>query len=99
IGSRFILSDRYVPFHELATVVTGVTGRRRPAQLPRLLGAAVSAATEFAARVTHRSPLLPSGQLHFMTSHHLPDATRAAIELGWTPTPLIDAVTTTLIAA
>jgi len=46
--------------------------------------------------VTHRAPLLPDGQLHFMTSHHLPDASRAATELGWTPTALADALTTTI---
>lgn len=42
--------------------------------------------------MTHRAPPLPTGQLKFMTAHHLPDATHAALELCWTPTPLGDAL-------
>lgn len=96
VGSRYILCDRYVSFLELAEAVARLTGSRRTPQLSRPLARVVSALTEAASRVTHRAPLLPAGQLHFMTSHHLPEATRATTDLGWAPTPLEQALAATV---
>jgi nucleoside-diphosphate-sugar epimerase len=96
VGSRYILCDRYVSFRELADAVKRVTGSRRPLQLCEPLAHIVSTLAEAASRVTHRAPLLPAGQLHFMTAHHLPDAAHATDELGWIPTPLDDALAATV---
>lgn len=95
VGSRYILCDRYVAFAELAQVVERLAGSRRPPQLPAPLARIASRLSESTSRVTGRPPLLPAGQLHFMTSHHLPDA-KAAAELGWAPTPLEEAVASTI---
>jgi dihydroflavonol-4-reductase len=96
VGSRYILCDRYVAFTELAEAVKRVTGSRRPPQLPAPFARIASRLSEATSRVTGRSALLPVGQLHFMTSHHLPDATKAAAELGWAPTPLEEAMAATI---
>lgn len=56
----------------------------------------VSAVTERLARVTKQPPLIPAGQLEFLTSHVVPDNGQAVRELGWRPTPLIEAITTTV---
>jgi dihydroflavonol-4-reductase len=96
VGSRYILCDRYVPFGELADAVNSVVGSRRPPQLSAALARVASRVTEAVSRVSHRPPMLPAGQLHFMTAHHLPNAARAAAELDWVPTPLEDGVAATL---
>lgn len=96
VGSRYILADRYLPFPALAAEVRRLSGCRIPPQLPQRTARIISALTEAAARVTHRSPMLPAGQLHFMTAAHQPDANRAAIELGWAPTDIDQALTATL---
>jgi dihydroflavonol-4-reductase len=96
VGSRYILCDRYVSFGELADAVTHVAGSPRPPQLSARLARVVSRLTEAASRATGRPPLLPAGQLHFMTAHHLPDAARAAAELSWVPTPLEEGLAITI---
>ena len=35
--------------------------------------------------MTKRPPLIARGELHFVTSHPVPDASRARDELGWEP--------------
>jgi dihydroflavonol-4-reductase len=96
VGSRYILCDRYVPFSELAETVKRVAGSRLPPQLPVPLARIASRLTETAARVTGRPPLLPAGQLHFMTSHHVPESAKATAELSWSPTSFDNAVATTI---
>jgi dihydroflavonol-4-reductase len=96
VGSRYILSDRYVTFVELAEAVGKLTGSRSPRQLPLWLARPVSVLSEAASRITHRPPMLPAGILFFVTSHHLPSAARAHAELGWTPTALEDALSITI---
>ncbi|WP_406434287.1 NAD-dependent epimerase/dehydratase family protein [Streptomyces sp. NBC_01589] len=89
IGSRYILSDRYVPFADLVTIIqTLIPNVRRPPGLPRRLARPLAITGQALARATRRPPLLPAGQLHFMTSHVVPDSTRARTELGWRPRPL-----------
>jgi hypothetical protein len=96
VGSRYILCDRYVAFDELAAAVGRIAGSRCPPQLPTALARAVAHTTEVLSRVTRRPPILPAGQLHFMTAHHLPYAGRAAAELHWSSTPLENAIAETL---
>ena len=96
VGSRYILCDRYLPFTELAAAVQRVTGSRRPPQLSPRLARIASRLSEATSRVTGRPALLPAGQLHFMTSHHIPDAGSATTELGWAPISLEDAIASTI---
>lgn len=97
VGSRFILSDRYVELTELAEIVRELApAARRPRVMPQPVARAVSALTEGIARLIRRPPLLPAGQLHFLTSHAVPDSSHARMDLGWSPTPLRDAIAATL---
>jgi dihydroflavonol-4-reductase len=97
IGERYIFSDRYITLRELADLVCSLTpAARRPPSLPPYLAAPISRATELAARITNRPPLLPAGQLHFLQSHSIPDASHARTDLGWKPTPLRDGLIQTL---
>lgn len=55
--------------------------------LRRTSGLSVMATTgEALSRVTRRPPLLAAGELHFLRSHPLPDASRARSQLGWQTT-------------
>jgi dihydroflavonol-4-reductase len=96
VGSRYIVCDRYLPFPELARQIRSIAGSRIPINLPYRAARVLSAAAETAARLTRRAPLLPAGQLHFMTSHHVPNSTKARVELGWSPTDLTTALLATL---
>jgi dihydroflavonol-4-reductase len=96
VGSRFIVCDRYLPFPELARRIRDIAGSRIPITLPYPAARVLSAAAETTARLTRRAPLLPAGQLHFMTSHHVPDSTKARTEIGWVPTDLTTALSATL---
>ena len=42
------------------------------------------------------APLIPSGQLHFLTVEARPSSQRARRELGWEPTSFADGVRVTL---
>jgi nucleoside-diphosphate-sugar epimerase len=42
------------------------------------------------------TPLIPSGQLHFLTMEARPSAQRARRELGWSPTSFTDGLRVTL---
>ena len=87
-GARFILSDEYRSLLEVAEAVHDeIPAARVPWMMPLWVAHAVAAAGEPLARLTGRAPLIPSGQLHFLTSDVRPDAARARRELGWTATP------------
>lgn len=97
VGSRYILSDRYLTLREIAEIVRRLRpAARRPATMPAPIARTVSRATEALSRITRRPPLLPAGQLHFLTGHVLPDAGRARAELGWTTRSAEDGIAETL---
>ncbi|MGH3466672.1 MAG: NAD-dependent epimerase/dehydratase family protein [Thermocrispum sp.] len=99
VGSRFILSESYQSLTDVAhTVRRHSVTARVPRVLPRWIARVGAVAGEATARLTHRPPLIPSGQLHFLASHALPLADRAATELGWRPTPFDAGVEQTLAA-
>ncbi|WP_027661539.1 NAD-dependent epimerase/dehydratase family protein [Salinispora fenicalii] len=84
IGSRFILSDRYLTMTAIAELVhTLVPTAKVPRTLPPALATTLATSGEFVARLTRRPPLLAAGELHFLRSHPLPDASRARSQLGW----------------
>jgi dihydroflavonol-4-reductase len=97
IGARYILSDTYLSLQELARAVQQhVATARVPAILPRWVARAVSTTGELWARFSGMAPLIPSGQLHFLTTEAHPSAQRARRELGWEPTPFADGLRVTL---
>lgn len=96
-GARFILSDRYYELADLAREIVAAAGSGKvPPVLPLALARLVSAAGERVAGWTGKPPLIPGGQLHFLTWRAHPSARLAADELGWTPTPLREALPATI---
>lgn len=91
VGERFVLSAEYLTLAELAQAVRREVPRAKvPPVMPIRLARALSVAGERVAKVTRRPPLIPRGALHFLESHPVPDAGKAARELGWTPRPFAD---------
>jgi dihydroflavonol-4-reductase len=93
VGSRAILSDRFVSLVELAQELVRAAGRGKvPRVLPVWIAKMVSVAGEGLAKITRRAPLIPAGQLQFLLEDVHPSAERAKRELGWTPTPFPEAM-------
>jgi dihydroflavonol-4-reductase len=98
-GARFILSESSWTLAEIARAVHEERPETKvPRLLPLIAARLVAAAGELIARRTGKPPLIPRGQLHFLTSHPLPAADRARNELGWQPTPFREALRPTLQA-
>lgn len=97
VGTRAIFSDRYLTLRQIAQAVNRITdGAKVPRTIPRTLAHLVSRTGSALAKVTGRAPLVAAGELTFLESHAVPDATFARTELGWRPTVLEDALATTL---
>lgn len=97
VGTRAIFSDRYLTLTQIAQAVHRITGTAKvPKVIPKLLAHGVCRGGEFVARRTGKAPLVAKGELTFLESHAVPDATFARQELGWRPTVLEDALATTL---
>jgi len=97
VGARFIASDAYRTLREIAEAVVATRGRGKvPPVLPVWVARVVAAAGETVSGFTKKPPLLPRGQLHFLGLHAVPSARRAQDELGWRPTPFVDALRETL---
>jgi dihydroflavonol-4-reductase len=96
-GARFILSESYVTLTDIARAVAAqVPTARVPPMLPLWVAHAVSAVGELVSRVIKQPPLIPRGQLHFLTHDVRPSARRARAELGWSPVAFPDGVRRTL---
>jgi dihydroflavonol-4-reductase len=97
VGARYLLSECYVTFKELAgLVVAAVGGHLVPPTLPRMLAQRIAPLTERLAHLTGEAPLLPTGQFRLLQWGARPDAARARQELGWTSVPLEEGVRLTL---
>jgi len=98
-GERYILTDAYADFRDLAEAVVRVAGRGRvPPTMPVPIARVLAAGGEGISRVIRRPPMLSRGQLHFFRWQAKADATRARRELGFTPTPLEEGLRATLSA-
>lgn len=98
-GERYVLSDAHASFRQLAETVVAVGGRGRvPPTLPVAAARALAAASELGARVLRVPPLLARGQLQYLLWDARPVADRAAAELGWRPTPLVEGIARSLAA-
>jgi nucleoside-diphosphate-sugar epimerase len=98
-GERYILTDAYADFRELAETVVRVAGRGRvPPTMPVPVAKALATAGEAISRVIRRPPMLSSGQLHFFQWQAKADAAKAQRELGFTPTPVEGGLRATLSA-
>ncbi|MBI3767105.1 MAG: NAD-dependent epimerase/dehydratase family protein [Deltaproteobacteria bacterium] len=97
VGARFILSESYWRLDAVArAVAAAVPGARVPPMLPMWVARAVSEMGELAAHLTRRPPLIPSGQLHFLSMDVHPCAARARAELDWRPLPFDEGLRRTL---
>ena len=97
VGARYILSESYRSLQEIAQAVREqVPTARVPPVLPQWVARAVSVTGELWARFSGMVPLIPKGQLHFLSLEARPVATRARRELGWEPMPFIDGVRVTI---
>jgi dihydroflavonol-4-reductase len=96
VGGRWILSDEYYSLAEIAAAVVAETGRGRvPRVMPMWVARAVSAFGEAAAPLLG-PPLIPAGQLHFLSLEARPAAGKARAELGWTTIPFATGLRQTL---
>ncbi len=96
-GERYLLSDEYADFRELAETVVRVAGRGRvPPTLPLPLARAFAAAGEGISRVIKRPPMISRGQVYFFSWQAHPDSSKAQSELGWATTPLEEGIRRTL---
>lgn len=93
-GERYIVSDRYVPTAELLRAAAAAVGRRPPRLiLPRPLLYTAAALGGTAARLRgNPDPRFTPRAVRLM--HILPrlDHGKAGRDLGWHPTPVLDAV-------
>ena len=97
VGARFIASESYWTLEDIAGAVVAATERGKvPRVMPTWIASAISSVGEIAARITRKPPLIPSGQLHFLTFDVRPSAAKARAELGWKPTPFTDGLHATL---
>jgi dihydroflavonol-4-reductase len=99
VGARFILSESYWRLDAVACAVAAlVPAARVPPVLPMWVARLVSEMGEIAARLTRRPPLIPSGQLHFLSMDVRPLAQRARLDLDWRPVAFEEGLRRTLIA-
>lgn len=97
VGARYILSDAYWTLEDFAKAVTGLKpGVKVPRVMPLGVAKVISGAGEALASLTGKPPLIPKGQLHFLTQEVLPSTERAADELGWQPRGLREGLKKTL---
>lgn len=96
-GDRFIFSESYVGFREIARVVGELSNRTaNPTEMPWWLANVVARVGEAVARIASIPPLLHSGQLEVVRSEAVPVSTKAKETLGWRPTPLRDGLRQTV---
>lgn len=92
-GERYIVADGYATLREICEVAVDEAGSGRvPRVLPERLARGVSRAGEAAARIIHKPPLLPRGQLEFLLWEARADSSKARAELGVEPLDWQEAV-------
>ena len=87
-GERYILTDTYADFGELARSGPRRWPRTRPTPTAGPPRARRSSAGRGISRVVRRPPMIPRGQLHYFLWQARPDSSKAQRELGWQPTLL-----------
>lgn len=85
VGSRFILSDQYLPLSALAkTVYEELNIKKRfPVTMPLPIAKVVSDVGEVVANIINKPPLIPKGQLTFLQWQAVPSSEKALQTLGW----------------
>lgn len=98
VASRYILSEGYYEFSDLARMVLEALGtdQRLPPVLPVPVAQALSTLGEWFAQFTHRPPLLPHGGLEFLLWRGHACGDKARRELGWSSTPFCAGLEKTL---
>lgn len=89
-GERFILSEGYYGFAEILATIAKVTEVKKTSlpTIPFWLATLVAILGEFWANLVGKPPLLARGQLIFVRSQPIPDASFAMERLNWRPDPL-----------
>lgn len=96
VGSRYILSDTYWTLEDFAKAVADLKpGLKVPKVMPLGVANVIATVGEAVANVIGKPPLIPKGQLHFLTQEVLPSAEKAADELGWQARGLREGLKTT----
>jgi dihydroflavonol-4-reductase len=97
-GSRYILSEAYYEFYDLARMVMEELGidQRLPPVLPVPVVRVISTLGEWLSRFTQRPPLLPHGGLEFLLWRGHACSDKARRELGWSPTPFREGLQKTI---
>lgn len=97
VGARYILSDAYWTLEDFAKLMADLQpGTKVPKVMPLGVANMIATVGEAVANVIGKPPLIPKGQLHFLTQEVLPSADKAAEELGWQARGLRDGLKTTL---
>lgn len=96
-GERYLVADAYVSTRELAAAVAAAAGLARvPPTAPERLLVAAAAMLAPLARTFGFTPLVAPGELAFVLWQARVDASKAARELGFRPTPLEEGVRQTV---
>lgn len=97
-GNRFIFSSYYFTLRELyKQIAAHFQIARVPFTLPLPLAKTVSYAMEAAAKMTHKPPLIPRGQLEFLQWQARPSSVYAQKKLKWHQTPFAEALDETIV--
>lgn len=96
-GTRLIATDQRISLRGLANALEAILERPVPTKmLSPMAAVAMAEVGETAAALTGRPPKLPRGQLTALTAQRAPDS-RSLHELGWKPTPFVEALRRTLM--
>lgn len=94
-GERYIFASEYRTMDDLMAIFAEVTGRSRPRLRlpPRVMYGIATLAKPFVTRwVPPSRHRLTQGAIRVLVLHRRADTTKAQTELGFRPTPLVDAV-------
>ncbi|MDX6632012.1 MAG: hypothetical protein QOG26_17 [Solirubrobacterales bacterium] len=96
-GERYILADGYATIRDLCRVAVEEAGRGFvPPSIPMPIARAMAGAGEAISKVIRRPPILPRGQLEFLSWQARADSSKAQAELGFAPTPWQEGVKLTV---
>jgi len=86
IGSRYLVTERYLNIRDIASEVSKHVGSKVPAELPAFIAKGVSFVSEnYSNYVSKEEPVIPSGALAVITEGGRASSAKLQEELGWSP--------------